>query len=288
MGTKSEWLSLACRDGTVALMGVVNLTPDSFFDGGRYATADAAERHVDALLAEGAAVLDLGGESSRPGAEKIPAAQQIDRVRAALSHAVSRGAVVSIDTTDPEVADYALGAGARLVNDVSCLAAPELAAVTARHGATLILMHSRDMREMSGFSQYPEGRYGDVVEDVRAEWRAARDLAVKAGMAPADVWFDPGLGFAKNARQSFELLRRLGEFASEGVPILVGPSRKSFIATVDGAPPEARLGGTVAACLAAAERGASLLRVHDVAAIRQALGVSRLASHTPPMEARHA
>lgn len=269
-------------------MGVVNLTPDSFFDGGRYATRDAAERRVDELLSEGATVLDLGGESSRPGAEKIPAGEQIDRVRAALIHAVSRGAVVSIDTTDPEVADFALGAGARLVNDVSCLVDPELATVTARHGGTLILMHSRDMREMSGFSQYPEGRYGDVVADVRAEWRASRDRAVAAGLEPSDVWFDPGLGFAKNARQSFELLRRLEEFASEGVPIVAGPSRKSFIATVDGAPPEARLGGTIAACLAATERGASLLRVHDVAAVRQALGVSRLARHTPSMEARHA
>jgi dihydropteroate synthase len=269
-------------------MGVVNLTPDSFFDGGRYISKSAAESRVDQLLSEGAAVIDLGGESSRPGAEKVAAAEQIDRVRATLSYAVGKGAVVSIDTTDPEVADYALAAGAKLVNDVSCLEEPELAAVTARRGATLLLMHSRDMRGMSGFSQYPAGGYGDVVEDVRAEWRAARDRAVAQGLEPGSVWLDPGLGFAKNAQQSFELLRRLSEFASEGVPIAVGPSRKSFIAAVDGSPPEARLGGTVAACLAAAERGASLLRVHDVMAVRQALGVSRLARHTPSMEARHA
>jgi dihydropteroate synthase len=259
-------------------MGVLNVTPDSFFDGGRYVEAEAARQRIDRLLAEGAAIVDVGAESSRPGAVPVPAAAQIDRLSPALNHAVSRGAMVSIDTTSPEVADYALRAGARIVNDVSCLANVVLADVAARHAATLVLMHARgSLGVMKGFSDYPDAAYGDVVSDVLREWRAARDRATARGLPPGDVWLDPGIGFAKNARQSFELLGRLGELTREGVPVVVGPSRKSFIAAVDGAVADERLGGTIAACLLAAERGARVLRVHDVAAIRQALGVARLA-----------
>jgi dihydropteroate synthase len=259
-------------------MGVLNVTPDSFYDGGRYVGPDAARAQVDRLVAEGAAIIDVGAESSRPGAESVPAGEQLARLDVALRHAVARGAVVSIDTTSPEVAERALALGAQVVNDVSCLADPELARVTARAGATLVLMHARGpMRAQRGFSVYPDAGYSDVVVDVLAEWRSARDRAVDAGLAAADVWFDPGLGFAKNARQSFELLARLGELAGEGVPLVVGPSRKSFIASVDGAEPAERLGGTIAACLAAVERGARVLRVHDVLAVRQALAVARLA-----------
>jgi dihydropteroate synthase len=138
---------------------------------------------------------------------------------------------------------------------------------------------------MKGFSDYPDAGYGDVVLDVLSEWRKARDRATARGLPPADVWLDPGIGFAKNARQSFELLGRLGELASEGVPVVVGPSRKSFIAAVDGAVADERLGGTIAACLLAAERGARVLRVHDVAAVGQALGVARLARSAAAKEA---
>lgn len=259
-------------------MGVLNVTPDSFFDGGRYVEAEAARQRIDRLLTEGATIIDVGAESSRPGAVPIPAAAQIDRLSPALNHAVTRGAMVSIDTTSPEVADYALRAGARIVNDVSCLADVALADVAAKHGATLVLMHARgSLGVMKGFSDYPDAAYGDVVSDVLREWRAARDRATARGLAAADIWLDPGIGFAKNARQSFELLGRLGELTREGVPVVVGPSRKSFIAAVDGAVADERLGGTIAACLLAAERGARVLRVHDVAAVGQALGVARLA-----------
>jgi dihydropteroate synthase len=285
VGVPSEWLDKTCRDRDVALMGVLNVTPDSFFDGGRYVEAEAARQRIDRLLAEGAAIVDVGAESSRPGAVPIPAAAQIDRLSPALNHAVSRGAMVSIDTTSPEVADYALRAGARIVNDVSCLADDALADVAVRHDATLVLMHARgSLGAMKGFSDYPERAYGDVVSDVLREWRAARDRATARGLEPADIWLDPGIGFAKNARQSFELLGRLGELTSEGVPVVVGPSRKSFIAAVDGAVADERLGGTIAACLLAAERGARVLRVHDVAAVRQALGVARLARNTTAKE----
>lgn len=267
-------------------MGVLNVTPDSFFDGGRYVDAEAARQRVDRLLDEGAAIIDLGAESSRPGAVAIPAATQIDRLSVALEHAVSRGATVSIDTTSPEVADHALRRGARLLNDVSCLADPELADAAARHRATLVLMHARGaLGTMSGFSDYPDAGYADVVRDVRAEWRAARDRATARGLAPEDVWLDPGIGFAKNARQSFELLARLEELTSEGVPLVVGPSRKSFIAAVDGAVADERIGGTIAACLLAAERGARVLRVHDVKDVNQALGVARLARQASSPEA---
>jgi dihydropteroate synthase len=288
VGVSLTWLDQACRERGAALMGVLNVTPDSFFDGGRYASPLSARAQVDRLLAEGAHILDIGAESSRPGAEPVPAAEQIDRFDAALRHAVERGAVVSIDTTSPEVAERALGLGAQMVNDVSCLAEPELASVTARAGATLVLMHARGpMSAQRGFSQYPDAGYADVTREVLTEWRSGRDRAVAAGLAPEDVWLDPGLGFAKNARQSFELLSRLEELSEAGVPVVVGPSRKSFIAAVDGAPAEERLGGTIAACLLAAERGARVLRVHDVSAVRQALGVARLARRSTTLEAPH-
>ena len=194
--------------------------------------------------------------------------------------------MVSIDTTSPEVADYALRAGARIVNDVSCLADAALADMADRHDATVVLMHARgSLGVMKGFSDYPDAGYGDVVLDVLREWRNARDRATSRGLSPADVWLDPGIGFAKNARQSFELLGRLGELAGEGVPVVVGPSRKSFIAAVDGAVADERLGGTIAACLLAAERGARVFRVHDVLAVGQALGVARLAREATRKEA---
>jgi dihydropteroate synthase len=270
-----------------ALMGVLNVTPDSFYDGGRYLEPAAAGDRVAELVAEGAAIVDIGGESSRPGSEPVPALEQIRRLEPAVRCALALGsALVSIDTTLPEVADRMLSLGAHIVNDVSCLSDPELARVTARHQAVLIVMHSRGpMSKMEGFSRYPEHGYGDVVLEARAEWRAARTRALEAGMPERDVWLDPGIGFAKNARQSLEILGRLAEFGNEGVPVVVGPSRKSFIAAVDAAPAEQRLGGTIAACLIAAERGAKVLRVHDLQAVRQALAVAR-AANDPSSEAR--
>lgn len=269
-------------------MGVLNVTPDSFFDGGRYDAASRAAQRIDQLLAEGADVLDLGAESTRPGAPAIPAEEQITRLEPALRHAVGQGALVSVDTTSPEVARFALGLGAHLINDVSCLADVALARVCAEHGSPLILMHARGpAASMAGFSVYPDSGYQDVVSDVRREWRAARERAVAAGMAADDVYFDPGLGFAKNANQSYALLARLAEFRNEGV-IVVGPSRKSFIAAVDGTPPEQRLGGSVAACVLAAARGAAIVRVHDVREVRQALRVAAVVERESRLGVAHA
>ncbi len=273
-------------------MGAVNVTPDSFYDGGRYLGAEAAARHVDELIEQGADIVDIGGESTRPGAEPVAADEQIARIEPVVRHAVGRGALVSIDTTEPEVAQRMLELGAHIINDTSCLADDGLAHVAAQHGAALVIMHSRGpMKRMPGFSQYPDNAYADVVREVLEEWSAARDRAVVAGMPASDILLDPGLGFAKNARHSYEILIRLAELGAAGARIVVGPSRKSFIASADPAPPAARLGGTIAACLLAVQRGASILRVHDVHDVRQALCVARAAQMAPAerqTEVRHA
>jgi dihydropteroate synthase len=271
-------------------MGVVNATPDSFYQAGRSEGHDAARERVDQLCAEGAEIADIGGESSRPGAAPVSAADQLARIEPAVAHALASGKLqVSVDTTSPQVAERVLEIGAVFVNDVSCLADADLARVTARAGATLILMHTRgSLGSMSGFSDYPDDAYADVVADVRREWCDARDRAMAEGLPRERIWFDPGIGFGKNARQSFELLRRLGELSDLGVPIVVGASRKSFIRAVDDVGPEERLGGTIAACLWCAAHGASVLRVHDVRAVRQALSVAeRLAPSGTATHAEH-
>jgi dihydropteroate synthase len=213
----------------------------------------------------------------------VPAREQILRVLEVVRYAVRKDLCVSIDTTSPEVASACLDAGAAVVNDVSCLANPELASVAAAHGAAMVLMHARGPQEkMRGFSQYPDDGYGDVVKDVLAEWGAAADRAAKAGLSRDALAMDPGLGFAKNARQSGELLARLGEIvAALDVPVVVGASRKSFLMIVDEeAAPGDRLGASLAAALHAARAGAKVLRVHDVRATRQALDLNRwLGSH---------
>ena len=259
------------RERGALLMGVLNVTPDSFFDGGRHDNVAAATQRIDQLVQEGADLIDIGAESTRPGAPAIPAQEQIARLTPALLHARSTGLLVSVDTASPAVARHALGLGAHLINDVSCLADAELARACAEHGAPLIIMHARGPAStMAGFSVYPDAGYADVIEDVRREWRAARERALSAGVRAEDVYFDPGLGFAKNARQSYALLAGLARFQGEGI-IVVGPSRKSFIGALDGTAPSERLGGSVAACLLAAARGAAILRVHDVREVRQAL-----------------
>jgi dihydropteroate synthase len=233
-------------------------------------------------LAEGADLIDIGGESTRPGAPSVPAAEQLARVLGVVSYAAGAGACVTIDTASPEVAAACLDAGACAVNDVSCLRDEALAAACASHDAPLILMHSREpMSELQGFSAYPDDAYGDVVADVVREWTAAADRAMARGLTRDALVMDPGLGFAKNRRQSLALLAATGTIAAAvGVPVLVGASRKSFLAVADpvsdavsdlGAPPLERLGASISAALFAARAGASLLRVHDVRATRQAI-----------------
>ena len=262
-------------------MGVCNRTPDSFSDGGRFLDEAAAVAHVRGLVTEGAHILDIGAESTRPGARPVDAAEQIRRIGGLVRTSASLGVVVSIDTTLPDVAAWALGEGARIVNTVSLEPAAELGALCARFGASLVLMHCRgSMTDMPGFSIYEDDAYEDVVADVTREWTAAAERALAAGLSREDLVFDPGLGFAKNTKQSIALCARLGELVALGYPVLVGPSRKSFVARAAApdasviAPPAERLGGTLAAVLACVARGAAIVRVHDVATVVQALAVA--------------
>jgi dihydropteroate synthase len=277
-----DLIEQVARQRTALLMGIVNVTPNSFFDGGRYEHPEAARSRVDDLLRAGADILDIGGESTKPGAPEVSPSEQIARIAPALAWAVERGALVSIDTASPEVAAYGLARGAQIVNDVTCLGTPELADVVAEHEAALVISHGRaPQSQMQGFSQWPDDAYGDVVVEVLAELERARALALGRGVGARGVLFDPGLGFSKNARHSLTLLARTSELVAHGVPLVVGTGRKSFISSLDQSRPEERLGGTVAASLYAARHGAQVLRVHDVAEVRQALLVQRaLADHS--------
>jgi dihydropteroate synthase len=287
MGRAHEVIRRACAERGAALLGVLNVTPDSFFDGGRYLDAGEAKARVDELLEEGADILEIGAESSRPGSREVPAQEQLHRALPALAHAVERGAVVSIDTTSPEVAREALRNGAQIINDVSCLANAELASVVAAFSAVLIIMHSRGSMQNEGYSQYPDAGYSDVVGDICREWEKARRVGLAAGIDEPNIWFDPGLGFHKNARQSLEILARLNEFHELRTLLVVGASRKSFLGSLDGAPPDKRLGGSIASALACRDKGAHLIRVHDVQPTRQALLIAR-ALRLPLEEPAHA
>ena len=266
------------------LWGVINVTPDSFSDGGRYLDASAAVEHGRRLLAEGADVLDIGGESSRPagrtygeGFSAVPADEEMRRVVPVIQAlANEHGARISVDTVKPKVATAALAAGARIVNDVRCAEDPRLAAAAAAAGADYVIMHNRGRGEVLA----PNTDYDDVVADVLEELLAAAERVERAGVPRGSVWLDPGIGFAKTARQSAALLSSLGRFRKTGYRILVGPSRKSFIAELapdpGGGLPSAddRLGGTAAAIAICAVAGVDAVRVHDLRMMRQVVRVA--------------
>lgn len=251
------------------VMGIVNVTPDSFSDGGRFLEPASAIRHARALVEDGADILDVGGESTRPGSESITAEEELRRVLPVVEAlAKDAEAAISIDTMKPEVADACLRAGARIVNDVSGLRDPALRDVAARHGAAVVIMHMQGTPKT--MQQAP--RYDDVVKDIAAYLNAQAVLAREAGIR--EVAIDPGIGFGKTVAHNFQILGRLREFAALGYPVLLGPSRKSFLAKAPGAAvDERRLEGTIAACVLAAMQGASVLRVHDVAECKRALRV---------------
>jgi dihydropteroate synthase len=263
----------------VALMGICNVTPDSFSDGGRFFSKEDALARVRQLMEEGADFIDVGGESTRPGAVEVSAGDQVARVRDVIALAVDAGACVTIDTTSAEVAAACLDAGASAVNDVSCLRDEELASVCASNGAGLVLMHSREpMSALRGFSAYPDDAYDDVVRDVIHEWRAAAERAIAKGVAEDALVMDPGLGFAKNMRQSTALLAATAKIVRKvSAPVLIGASRKSFLTVADAqASPPDRLGASIAAAAFAARSGAAIVRVHDVRATRQAIDLDRV------------
>jgi dihydropteroate synthase len=253
-------------------MGVVNVTPDSFSDGGLFLAADAAIEHGLRLAGEGAGILDVGGESTRPGAEPVGEGEEIDRVRPVVEALAAGGQRVSIDTTKLEVARAALAAGAAIVNDVSAFRfSPDMAGLVASEGADCCLMHMlgepRTMQE--------DPRYDDVVSQVKAFLEERLAFAIAEGVAEEHVWLDPGIGFGKTVQHNLELLRRLDEIVAIGRPVVVGTSRKSFLGKLAGGSPEGeRLPGTIATNVLALERGASVFRVHDVAPLADALRVA--------------
>jgi dihydropteroate synthase len=253
-------------------MGVVNATPDSFFDGGRYLALDAAVAQAERLAEEGADLIDLGGESTRPGAVPVDPAEERRRVVPVIERLRARGfqVPISVDTRTGEVARAALEAGADLVNDVSGLADASLAAAVAAAGVPVVVMHLRG----TPADMASRATYADLLGEVAAELRQGLDRAAAAGIPGDRVILDPGLGFAKTPAQTVELLARIGELRALGRPLLVGPSRKRFIGELTGAPVEARLPGTLAAVTACVLAGVELIRVHEVAAARQACQVA--------------
>lgn len=251
------------------VMGILNLTPDSFSDGGRFERPDRALRQASLMLRCGADVLDLGAQSTRPGAVEIGAAAELERLLPALTaiRTAHPDALLSVDTFHAEVAEAALAAGADWINDVSGgRRDPEILEVVARAGCPYVLMHSRgDSQTMDGLTDYD-----DVVEDVCTALRQSSLEALKRGVASRQLIWDPGLGFAKTHAQNLQLLRGLGRLRQEGFALLIGPSRKRFIGEVLAEPrPRARLWGTAAVCAEAIRAGADVLRVHDVGPIVQ-------------------
>jgi len=256
---------------SVQIMGVVNVTPDSFSDGGLFLDPERAIEQGRRLAAEGAALLDVGGESTRPGAEPVSAGEEVERVEPVVRALAAAGLEVSIDTSKLAVAEAALAAGAGIVNDVTALRSdPAIAGLCADRGAGVVLMHMqgepRTMQE--------DPRYEDVVDDVRAFLAERLAFAVAEGVAEERVWLDPGIGFGKALEHNLELLRRLAELRELGQPIVVGTSRKTFIGKIDGSPVEARIGGSIASMVLAVANGAEVVRVHDVAETAEALRVA--------------
>ncbi|MEN1976467.1 dihydropteroate synthase [Cellulomonas olei] len=270
-------LTAAGQAGRAVVMGVLNVTPDSFSDGGRWFTPEAAVAHGLALVADGADLLDVGGESTRPGAARVPVAEELDRVLPVVRELTERGVPVSVDTTRAEVAEAAVAAGAVVVNDVSGgLADPAIREVVARTGVVYVAMHWRGHADvMDDLAQYD-----DVVTDVRRELAQRVAELREAGVADHQVVLDPGLGFAKPGAANWPLLARLPELVADGFPVLVGASRKRFLghllAGPDGtpAPPEDRDAATAAVSALAAAAGAWGVRVHEARGTADAVRVA--------------
>lgn len=249
------------------IMGILNVTPDSFSDGGRFLDSGAAVRRGVEMAADGADWIDVGGESTRPGSSRVEAQEEMDRVVPVVEALAGQGLAVSVDTMKAEVADAALKAGAEMINDVSALGDdPDMAGVCAAHGAPVVLMHMRgtpaDMQK--------DTRYDDLLSEVYKGLFESIERAVEAGIARDKIIVDPGLGFGKSRDGNMELVRRLAEFRSLGCPILIGASRKSFTGSSAGVAAQDRLSGSLAVAAISILNGASVLRVHDVREARDA------------------
>ena len=262
-----------------AIMGVVNVTPDSFSDGGQFTGPEEAAQFALQLVEEGATVIDIGGESTRPGAARVDAEEQVRRVVPVIARVRSRsGVAITVDTASAAVAEAALEAGADAINDVSAgCEDPAMFALVARRGAGLVLMHRLAPPGEDSYSdRYAEAPiYDDVVREVASFLLMRAELAMAAGVARESIVLDPGLGFGKSVAQNYELLARTSELVALGMPVLVGASRKSFLGAVSGrADPEQRIIGSVVAAVAAYGGGARIIRAHDVGAHREALLVA--------------
>ncbi|WP_026840495.1 dihydropteroate synthase [Citrifermentans bremense] len=255
------------------IMGILNVTPDSFSDGGRFFSLDAAIERAQEMEREGADIIDIGGESTRPNAPAVGTAQELDRVVPVIEALSRRIQVpISIDTYKAEVARAACAAGAEIVNDVTGLMFdPDMARVTAEADAGVVVMHTRGMPD----TMQAETGYDDLMAEVKRYLEQSVALARKAGIADGRIVVDPGLGFGKSVQGNLELIKRLAEFRELGFPILVGPSRKSFVGAVTGRGGGERVFGTAAAVAMSVAHGASIIRVHDVAAMKDVAVMAR-------------
>ncbi len=265
---------LACRERQVSLggeplmVGILNLTPDSFFDGGKFAAPESALQQADRMVEEGAAMIDVGGQSTRPGHQEISDSEEIARVVPLIEALVVRLSVpLSVDTYKPAVARAALQAGAHVLNDVHGLQrSPEMATIAAEFGCPVIVLHQE-----IGF----DGIAGDTIEAIKSFFRRSLKIAARAGIAADRIILDPGIGFTKTPEQNLEILARIGELRSLGCPLLLGASRKSVIGRVLDVPPDERLEGTLATTALAVWQGVEFIRVHDVRANLRAAKVAR-------------
>ncbi len=283
MSTTLEEILNSHKTRRPVVMGILNVTPDSFSDGGRFLDADSAVAQARQMVAEGADIIDIGAESTRPGSERVGADEQIRRIEPILPAAAKLGAVVSIDTTIAAVAEFALDAGAQIINDVSAgRDDSRMFPLSASRSAALILMHM--LGRPKTMQENPQ--YDDVAKEVHDFLAGRIEAATDAGVERNRIIIDPGIGFGKLLEHNLALLGHIEVLVELGVPVMVGPSRKRFIGELGSTglsqaplgkpvPPEHRLGGTIAAVLAACRGGANIFRVHDVAAVVQALKVAR-------------
>ena len=256
---------LELKDRTL-IMGILNGTPDSFSDGGRYNTSDTALAHAKAMIEQGADIIDVGVESTRPGHTQISVAEEIERMKEILLPVLEMSTVpVSVDTYRAETADFALSHGAHILNDIWGLKYDkDMAAVAAKYDVPVIIMHNQNTTD-----------YDDIIDDMKAFFFSSVDLALKEGVKPQNIWLDPGIGFGKDYAQNVEVIQRLGGITVYEYPVLLAPSRKRFIGTIlNELPAEERDEGTVAACITGMIQGVDMVRVHNVEMHKRAITVA--------------